>query len=115
MMLLCVCKCMLLCECMCIAGEARMRAACVSSVLCTRVLVCQAQGSECEACEDEAKPGARHASFSACTKSYGVDRHRKICKGSRASQASELALDEWRAGRATLFLDALLLLLCGSS
>ena len=37
-----------------------MRAACVSSVLCTRVLVCQAQGSECEACE--AKPGARHAS-----------------------------------------------------
>ena len=47
MMLLCVCKCMLLCECMCIAGEARMRAACVSSVLCTRVLVCKAQGSEC--------------------------------------------------------------------
>ena len=28
------------------AGEARTRDACVSSVLCTRVLVCKAQGSE---------------------------------------------------------------------
>ena len=33
-------------ESMCMAGEARTRAACVSSVLCTRVLVCRAQGSE---------------------------------------------------------------------
>ena len=31
---------------MCTAGEARTRGACVSSVLCTRVLVCKAQGSE---------------------------------------------------------------------
>ena len=46
-MMLLTCERMLLCECMCIAGEARMRAACVSSVLCTRVLVCKAQGSEC--------------------------------------------------------------------
>ena len=38
-----------------------MRAACVSSVLCTRVIACKAQGSERGACEDEAKPGARHA------------------------------------------------------
>ena len=34
-------------EIMCMAGEARTRGACVSSVLCTRVLVCKAQGSEC--------------------------------------------------------------------
>ena len=44
------------------AGEARTRAACGSSVLCTRVRVCTAQGSErgrgsCEA-EAVAKPGA---------------------------------------------------------
>ena len=45
-MMLLTCERMLLCECMCIAGEARMRAACVSSVLCARVLVCKAQGSE---------------------------------------------------------------------
>ena len=38
-----------------------MRAACVSSVLCMRVIACKAQGSERGACEDEAKPGARHA------------------------------------------------------
>ena len=46
-----------------VAGEARMRAACVSSVLCTRVLVCKAQGSERGRGSGEAKPGARHASW----------------------------------------------------
>ena len=35
----------LLQESMCIAGEARTRAAWVTSVLCTRLLVCKAQGS----------------------------------------------------------------------
>ena len=33
-------------ESMCFADKARTRGACVSSVLCTRVLVCKAQGSE---------------------------------------------------------------------
>ena len=33
-------------ESMCTAGEARTHGACVTSVLCTRVLVCKAQGSE---------------------------------------------------------------------
>ena len=69
-----------------------MRAACVSSVLCTRVLVCKAQGSERGACEDEAKPGARHALFSRLYKILRCGSHRKItgsrskiCKGSRAA------------------------------
>ena len=56
---------MLLRESMCMAGEARTRGACVTSVLCTRVLVCKAQGSECGRGSGEAeavaKPGARHA------------------------------------------------------
>ena len=60
------CKRMLPCESMCGGGEACTRAACVSSVLCTRVLVCKAQrgergrgGGEAEASE----AGARHAFF----------------------------------------------------
>jgi len=44
--LLLTCKRVLPCESTCVAGEARTRAACVTSVLCTRVLVCKAQGSE---------------------------------------------------------------------
>ena len=49
-------------ESICIAGEARTRGACVSSVLCTRALVCTAQGSERGRGGGEAEPGARHAS-----------------------------------------------------
>ena len=47
-------------ESMCMAGEARTRGACVSSVLCTRVLVCKAQRSERGrgSGEDAAHPGA---------------------------------------------------------
>ena len=44
--LLLTCKRVLPCESMCVAGEARTRAACVTSVLCTRVLVCEVQSSE---------------------------------------------------------------------
>ena len=48
------------------AGEARTRGACVSSVLCMRVLVCKAQGSECGRGSGEAeawaKAGARRMS-----------------------------------------------------
>ena len=60
------CKRVLQCESMRIAGEARTRAACVMSVLCTRVLctrvlVCKAQRSERGRGSGEAKPGARHA------------------------------------------------------
>ena len=45
---------------MCTAGEARTRGSCVSSVLCTRVLVCKAQRSERGrgSGEDAAHPGA---------------------------------------------------------
>ena len=50
---------------MCTAGEARTHGACVTSVLCTRVLVCSAQGSERGRGSGEAKPGARHASLCA--------------------------------------------------
>ena len=44
--LLLTCKRVLQCESTCVGGEARTRAACVSSVLCTRVLVCRAQRGE---------------------------------------------------------------------
>ena len=37
---------MLQCESTCVAGEARTRAACVTSVLCTRVVVYRAQRGE---------------------------------------------------------------------
>ena len=46
----CFCACASACCCVSACARrcrARMRAACVSSVLCTRVLVCKAQGSEC--------------------------------------------------------------------
>ena len=56
------CKRVLPRESMCKAGEARTHGACVTSVLCTRVLVCKAQSSERRRGSGEAKPGARHAS-----------------------------------------------------
>ena len=40
------CKRVLQCESTCVAGEARTRAACVTSVLCTRVVVYRAQRGE---------------------------------------------------------------------
>ena len=54
------CKRVLPRESMCTAGEARTRGSCVSSVLCTRVLVCKAQRSERGrgSGEDAAHPGA---------------------------------------------------------
>ena len=54
------CKRVLPRESMCMAGEARTRGSCVSSVLCTRVLVCKAQRSERGrgSGEDAAHPGA---------------------------------------------------------
>ena len=56
------CKRVLQCESTCVAGEARTRAACVTSVLCTRVVVYRAQRGErgIGGGEDEAvaKPGA---------------------------------------------------------
>ena len=51
------CKRGLQCESTCVAGEARTRAACVTSVLRTRVLVWKAQGSECERGGGEAEAG----------------------------------------------------------
>ena len=44
--LLLTCKRVLPCESMCVAGEARTRAACVTSVLYTRVVVYRAQRGE---------------------------------------------------------------------
>ena len=53
--------------CAWLARRARMvrrtHGACVTSVLCTRVLVCKAQRSERGRGSGEAKPGARHASL----------------------------------------------------
>ena len=60
--LLLTCKRVLQCGSVWVAGEARTRAACVTSVLCTRVLVCRAHSSERgHGGSGEAKPGARHA------------------------------------------------------
>ena len=64
-LLTCTCKRVLPRESMCTAGEARAHGACVTSVLCTRVLVCKAQSSERRRGSGEAKPGARHASLCA--------------------------------------------------
>ena len=54
-------------ESMCVAGEARTRAVCVSSAFCTRVLVCDAQRSECGRGSGEAEgagsPGAQNTPF----------------------------------------------------
>ena len=50
-----------------------MRGACVTSVLCTRVLVCKAQSSERGRGSGEAKPGARHASL--CANSVATERN----------------------------------------
>ena len=43
----------------------RTHGACVTSVLCARVLVCKAQSSERGRGSGEAKPGAQHASLCA--------------------------------------------------
>ena len=65
------------------AGEARTRGACVSSVLCMRVLVCKAQGSECGRGSGEteawANAGARHASSALCA-TFFLRRRRTRCK-----------------------------------
>ena len=55
--LLLTCKRVLQCGSVWVASEARTRAACVTSVLCTRVLVWKAQGSECERGGGEAEAG----------------------------------------------------------
>ena len=63
------CMRVLQCESTCVADEARTRAACMTSVLCTRVVVCsvcsvcRAQRGERGRGSGEAKPGARHASL----------------------------------------------------
>ena len=69
-LLTCTCKRVLPRESMCTAGEARTHGACVTSVLCTRVLVCKAQSSERGRGSGEAKPGVRHASLCAITRMH---------------------------------------------
>ena len=58
--------CKRVCTCAWLARRARMvrctHGACVTSMLCARVLVCKAQSSERGRGSGEAKPGARHAS-----------------------------------------------------
>ena len=58
-LLTCTCKRVLPRESMCTAGEARTHGACVTSVLCTHVLVCKAQSSERGRGSGEAEAWAR--------------------------------------------------------
>ena len=58
------------------AGEARTHGACVTSVLCTRVLVCKAQSSERRRGSGEAKPGARHP---LCALFFALEQKREAC------------------------------------
>ena len=70
------CKRVLPRESMCTAGEARTHGACVTSVLCTRVLVCKAQSSERRRGSGEAKPGARHP---LCALFFALEQKREAC------------------------------------
>ena len=81
-------------ESMCMAGEARARAACVSSVLCTRVLVCKAQRSERGRGSGEAE--ASEARCATCLKSFS--RNREIGKSENretASRAYDFLREAW--------------------
>ena len=58
----------------------RTHGACVTSVLCARVLVCKAQSSERGRGSGEAKPGARHASLCAlnfCPRAFFLPKGQK--------------------------------------
>ena len=78
------CKRVLQCESTCVAGEARTRAACVTSVLSTRVVVYRAQRGERGIGGDEdeavANPGAH---ISEC-REIGKSGNREIGNASRA-------------------------------
>ena len=67
----------------------RTHGACVTSVLCARVLVCKAQSSERGRGSGEAKPGARHASSCAFCLLWSKifllwSKERKACIGGAA-------------------------------
>ena len=55
----------------------RTHGACVTSVLCARVLVCKAQSSERGRGSGEAKPGARHASLRAFLFAQGQKQQKR--------------------------------------
>ena len=88
------CKRVLQCESTCVAGEARTRAACVTSVLYTRVVVYRAQRGErgIGGGEDEAvaKPGAhiKNSRNREIGKSFGKSGNRIIGNASCAYDCS---------------------------
>ena len=85
------CKRVLQCESTCVAGEARTRAACVTSVLCTRVVVYRAQRGErgIGGGEDEAvaKPGAH-------IKNVGKSGNREIGKSGNRERIVRIRLPQ---------------------
>ena len=86
------CKRGLQCESTCVAGEARTRAACVTSVLCTRVLVWKAQGCECERGGGEAEAGkpVRDIHSKAGNREIGKSGNRET-----ASRAYDFLREAW--------------------
>ena len=82
--MLLTCKRVLPRESMCTAGEARTHGACVTSVLCTRVLVCKAQGSECGRGGGEAE--ASEARCATCLE-IGKSGNREIGKSGNPRRA----------------------------
>ena len=88
-------KRVLQCERVWVAGEARTRAACVTSVLCTCVLVCRVQGSERGRGGGEAE--ASEARCATCLE-IGKSGNREIGKsGNRetASRAYDFLREAW--------------------
>ena len=70
----------------------RTHGACVTSVLCARVLVCKAQSSERGRGSGEAKLGARHASLRAFLFAHGQNREADIFAQEQNREADMLSL-----------------------
>ena len=83
-------KRVLQCESVWVAGEARTRAACVTSVLCTRVLVCRAQRGERGRGGGEAKPGAHKIDSDGTSGKIGKSGNREIGKSGNREKSGKI-------------------------